>query len=261
MCSFLLSGRTTTIVLRGGAEKFIEEAEKSLHDAIMIVRRAFKNSTVVAGGGAIDLYLQEERKARWIKYYNGCLFHTVQNNFIAHTSDPTETAILTVSPDFSSLATDVQMGATIARLDNAHEAAVNRLVNLIETTIASGDNNGCIKTTDCLCRSDCESARCGVDINTGGIIDTFANFVWEPAVVKINAINATTEAACLILSVHETVKNPKVEGMAGQVSVAMEGECKGVELFGFEDAKDFLECREDFENKGGLFLGKFAFCP
>ncbi|KAF9594847.1 hypothetical protein IFM89_034830, partial [Coptis chinensis] len=56
-----------------------------------------------------------------------------------------------------------------------------------------------------------ESARYGVDINTGGIIDTFANFVWEPAVVKINAINPATEAACLILSVDETVKNPKSE--------------------------------------------------
>ena len=33
----------------------IEEAERSLHDAIMIVRRALKNSTVVAGGGAIDV--------------------------------------------------------------------------------------------------------------------------------------------------------------------------------------------------------------
>jgi len=80
------SGRTATIVLRGGADQvchyerlllswallyfilngrhnvfcfdfgqFIEEAERSLHDAIMIVRRALKNSTVVAGGGAIDV--------------------------------------------------------------------------------------------------------------------------------------------------------------------------------------------------------------
>ncbi|CAJ2669537.1 unnamed protein product [Trifolium pratense] len=49
------SGQTTTIVLRGGADQFIEEAERSLHDAIMIVRRAMKNSTVVAGGGAIDM--------------------------------------------------------------------------------------------------------------------------------------------------------------------------------------------------------------
>lgn len=83
-----------------------------------------------------------------------------------------------------------------------------------------------------------EGAPYGVDINTGGIADSFANFVWEPALVKvlhffitfvinladficslilnrsfllqINAINAATEAACLILSVDETVKNPKV---------------------------------------------------
>ncbi|ERM97428.1 hypothetical protein AMTR_s02293p00000090, partial [Amborella trichopoda] len=44
-----------------------------------------------------------------------------------------------------------------------------------------------------------EGARYGVDINTGGITYTFANFVWEPAVVKFSAINAATEAACLVL--------------------------------------------------------------
>ncbi|KAL5213061.1 hypothetical protein ABZP36_023908 [Zizania latifolia] len=49
------SGQTATIVLRGGADQFIEEAERSLHDAIMIVMRALKNSTVVPGGGAIDM--------------------------------------------------------------------------------------------------------------------------------------------------------------------------------------------------------------
>ena len=31
--------RTATIVLRGGSEQFIDEADRSLHDAIMIVRR------------------------------------------------------------------------------------------------------------------------------------------------------------------------------------------------------------------------------
>lgn len=41
--------RTCTLILRGGAEQFIEETERSLHDAIMIVRRAKKNDSVVAG--------------------------------------------------------------------------------------------------------------------------------------------------------------------------------------------------------------------
>lgn len=30
-----------------------------------------------------------------------------------------------------------------------------------------------------------EGAPYGVDINTGGIADSFANFVWEPSVVKV----------------------------------------------------------------------------
>ena len=47
--------KTATMVLRGGSEQFIDEAERSLHDAIMIVRRTLKNAAVVAGGGAIDM--------------------------------------------------------------------------------------------------------------------------------------------------------------------------------------------------------------
>lgn len=44
---------------------------------------------------------------------------------------------------------------------------------------------------------------------TGGIVDTFEAFVWEPALVKHNAIAAATEAAALVLSVDETVRNPR----------------------------------------------------
>lgn len=47
--------KTATFVLRGGSEQFLDEADRSLHDAIMIVRRALKNASVVAGGGAIDM--------------------------------------------------------------------------------------------------------------------------------------------------------------------------------------------------------------
>ena len=36
-------------------------------------------------------------------------------------------------------------------------------------------------------------------------------FVWEPSLVKINAVQAAVEAACLILSVDETIKNQESE--------------------------------------------------
>lgn len=47
------------MILRGGSEQFLEETERSLHDAIMIVRRTIKNDSVVAGGGAIEMELSK----------------------------------------------------------------------------------------------------------------------------------------------------------------------------------------------------------
>lgn len=49
----------------------------------------------------------------------------------------------------------------------------------------------------------------GVDIFNEDIADNMQACVWEPAVVKANAITAASEAACLILSVDETIKAPK----------------------------------------------------
>ena len=51
--------KTCTFILRGGADQFLEETERSLHDAIMVVRRLIKNDAVVAGGGAIEMELSK----------------------------------------------------------------------------------------------------------------------------------------------------------------------------------------------------------
>lgn len=41
------------------------------------------------------------------------------------------------------------------------------------------------------------------------IADNMEACVWEPTVIKINALTAACEAACMILSVDETVKSPR----------------------------------------------------
>lgn len=52
----------------------------------------------------------------------------------------------------------------------------------------------------------------GVDVDGAeGVRDNMDAFVWEPSLVKLNAISSATEAACLILSVDETVRNPQSE--------------------------------------------------
>ncbi|OAY76355.1 WD repeat-containing protein 55, partial [Ananas comosus] len=71
--------------------------------------------------------------------------------------------ILTASPDCSILATDVETGTTIARLEDAHGDAINRLVNLTETMVASGDDEGCIKVWDTRQRVCCNSFQANED--------------------------------------------------------------------------------------------------
>lgn len=181
------SGETATIVLRGGADQFIEEAERSLHDAIMIVRRALKNSAVVAGGGAIDMEL-----SRYLRQHARTIAGKSQL-FINSYAKALEVIPRQLCDNAGFDATDV-----LNKLRQKH-------------ALGSG-----------------EGALFGVDINNGGIIDTFANFVWEPSVVKINAINAATEAACLVLSVDETIRNPKSESAQGEGAAnAMAGRGRG----------------------------------
>merc|ERR1712217_693685 len=72
----------------------------------------------------------------------------------------------------------------------------------------------------------------GVDCINCGTADTFANYIWEPVIVKESALGAATEAACLILSIDETVKNPQSEqpgaGMGGKGGGKGKGMGKGM---------------------------------
>jgi T-complex protein 1 subunit eta len=73
------------------------------------------------------------------------------------------------------------------------------------------DNAG-IDATDVLNKLRMLHARgerwAGVDVENDGVGDNMERFVWEPALVKINALEGAAEAACLVLSVDETVTNP-----------------------------------------------------
>ncbi|OXU24035.1 hypothetical protein TSAR_014252 [Trichomalopsis sarcophagae] len=162
------NAKTCTFILRGGAEQFLEETERSLHDAIMIVRRMIKNDAVVAGGGAIEMEL-----SRTLRDYS----------------------------------------RTIAGKEQLIIGAIARALEIIPRQLC--DNAG-FDATNILnkLRQKHHTGKCwfGVDINNEDIADNWESCVWEPAVVKINALTAACEAACLILSVDETIKSPKSGG-------------------------------------------------
>ncbi|KAK9458967.1 chaperonin Cpn60/TCP-1 family [Lipomyces oligophaga] len=175
--------KTCTMILRGGAEQFIEEVERSMHDAIMIVKRAVKNNSVVAGGGAIEMEL-----SKYLRDYS----------------------------------------RTIAGKQQLVIAAFAKALEVIPRQLC--DNAG-FDATDLLNRLRMRHGRgetwAGIDFESEDIADNLAKFVWEPALVKINAIESASEAACLILSVDETVKNEESQPAQG---APMRGRGRGMPL-------------------------------
>ncbi len=52
--------RAVSILIRGGLEKFVDEAERSLTDAVSVVADAIEDGKIVPGGGAIEAEIAKE---------------------------------------------------------------------------------------------------------------------------------------------------------------------------------------------------------
>ncbi|KAL5577802.1 hypothetical protein UlMin_019501 [Ulmus minor] len=72
-------------------------------------------------------------------------------------------AIVMGPPDRLILATDVETGGPIARLEDAHGEAINKIINLHQSKIASRDDGGCIKVWDTRQRSYCGTCQAHED--------------------------------------------------------------------------------------------------
>ncbi|KAL8279283.1 hypothetical protein RQP46_008320 [Phenoliferia psychrophenolica] len=156
---------TCTLLLRGGAEQFISEVERSLHDAIMIVKRAIKNNQVVAGGGATEMEISK---------------------FLRDTS---------------------------RTIEGKQQLIIGAFAKALEVIPRQICDNAGIDATDVLNKLRMLHARgemwAGVDVEGEGVANNMERFVWEPSLVKINALEGAAEASCLVLSVDETITNPQ----------------------------------------------------
>jgi len=59
--------KAVTIMIRGGSEHVVDEAERSLHDALSVVRNAVEDGKIVAGGGAPEIELSKRLREYAIK--------------------------------------------------------------------------------------------------------------------------------------------------------------------------------------------------
>lgn len=185
--------KTCTLILRGGAEQFIAEVERSLHDAIMIVKRAIKNHMIVGGGGATEMEVSA---------------------YLQRFAD--------------------------TKITNKQQAVFKSFARALEVVPRQLCDNAGFDSTDILNKLRVEHRKgktwAGVDFDTESVSDMMEKFVWEPALVKVNAIQAATEASCLILGVDETIRNeesqqPQAPGQAlppGAAQRALRGRGRGM---------------------------------
>lgn len=54
--------KSVSILIRGGSELIVNEAERSIHDALCVIRNIIQDGLVVPGGGAPQMYLSKKLK-------------------------------------------------------------------------------------------------------------------------------------------------------------------------------------------------------
>ncbi len=59
--------KAVTIVIRGGTDHVIDEAERSMHDALCVIRNAIEDGKIVAGGGAAEAEVAKNLRAYAVK--------------------------------------------------------------------------------------------------------------------------------------------------------------------------------------------------
>jgi len=62
--------RSVTVLIRGGSQRVVDEVDRSLHDALMVVKDVVEKPSIVAGGGSPEAYLSTELN-EWAGGYDG----------------------------------------------------------------------------------------------------------------------------------------------------------------------------------------------
>jgi len=62
--------QSVTLLLRGGSQRVVDEVDRSIHDALMVVKDVIEKPAIVAGGGAPEAYVAAQLK-EWADNFDG----------------------------------------------------------------------------------------------------------------------------------------------------------------------------------------------
>ena len=177
------TSKAVTIVLRGPNEYMLDEMERSVHDALCVVKRTLESGMVVPGGGCVETAL-----SIYLENFATTL-GTREQLAIAEFAE----ALLVIP---RVLSTNAACDATelVARLRAYHYRYQSDPAN-----------------------SDKSLSRTGLDLTNGKLLDNVEAGVLEPMLIKLKSIQFATEAAISVLRIDDMIKitPPQQQGGGG----------------------------------------------
>lgn len=160
----------SSIVLRGANDFMLDEMERSVHDALCVVKRVLESKTLVPGGGAVEAAL-----SIYLETYATSLSSREQ---------------LAIAEFARALLVIPKQLAVNAAQDSTDLVAKLRAYH--NTSQTKSEHH--------------ELKWVGLDLHNGVVRDNKKAGVFEPAISKIKSLKFATEAAITILRIDDLIK-------------------------------------------------------
>ncbi|KAK6052181.1 putative T-complex protein 1, alpha subunit [Cooperia oncophora] len=165
----------SSIILRGANDVMLDEMERSVHDALSVVRRALESRRLVAGGGAVEAALNV-----WLEAFATTLSSREQLAVAEFAQ-----ALLVIPKTLSANAAKDSTELVAKLRAFHHKAQTNAQLQHLKWA--------------------------GLDLEAGDIRDNRVAGVIEPLMSKVKSLKFATEAAITILRIDDLIKLDKPE--------------------------------------------------
>ena len=168
-------GKAVTILLRGANDFMLDEMDRSVHDALCVIKRVLESGAIVPGGGAVEAAL-----SIYLESFASTLGSREQLA-IAEFADAMLVIPKTLTVNAAKDATEL-----VAKLRAYHNSAQSK-----------PDKQ--------------HLAHFGLDLVNGVVRNNVEAGVIEPALIKSKIISLATEAAITVLRIDDMIKLNKEE--------------------------------------------------
>ncbi|MCW4050370.1 MAG: thermosome subunit beta [Candidatus Bathyarchaeota archaeon] len=171
--------KAVSILIRGGTERVVDEADRSIHDALCVVKDVVEEPKIVAGGGAPEIEVARQLR------------------------------------DFAEELVGRERLAVVAFAD---------AIEVIPTTLS--ENSG-MDPIDAISEMQSEHSKGNKWVGVNGFDNVVADMaklnVYEPMVVKAQAVKSATEASTLLLKIDDIIAIQKMSAPPGPPGGGMGG--------------------------------------